>query len=215
MNLNLRNVKVVWINVDADQTKRDSMVSLFERIGIENHTRFSAITDIEPHENCTEGEKHYRNCAESHFGVLSTVPFPALILEDDVRENDNFTLDLTDVPDDADALYLGTSHGDGSYECEEYNAGWCRINRVFATHAILYINKNYARETIEVGKNWIYEKEKPFDVGLAYDLQSRYNVYAPKVPMFYQSDELNEVNKWEKITRTPLQTKKKFSIFTL
>jgi hypothetical protein len=68
---------------------------------------------------------------------------------------------------------------------------------------------------VDVGKRWIYEINRPFDVGVAYDLQPHCVVYAPKIPFFYQADSKNTVNKWEHLTKTPLRTKKPFSLGTI
>jgi hypothetical protein len=68
---------------------------------------------------------------------------------------------------------------------------------------------------IEEGKNHIYNLNRPFDVGIAYSVQPEFNVYAPKVPFFYQADSKNTLNKWEGITRNRLHSKKKFSTRTI
>ena len=212
MKLDLRNVKVRWINVDADTEKASQMIDLLNKNEFRNHERFSAVTGIEPHEGVREGEEHYRNCAESHFKVLEETILkdgePVLILEDDVEVTkalDDFTDGEVDLPSDADAIYMGTSHGDGKYEALKHNQRWLKIKRVFATHAILYLSKEYASYTIEIGKRWIYDRNTPFDVGLAYELQPNRNVYAPITPTFYQADSKNTKNKWQEITETPLR----------
>jgi hypothetical protein len=227
MKIDLRNVRTRWMNVDKDEEKAKLMVELLDRLGMTNHERFSAITGIEPHEGVRRGEEHYRSCAESHFAILEETILkdgePVLILEDDV-ENTEAIHDFVSkeyesqllCPDDADAIYLGTSHGDGRYHAEKVgDTSWLKIRGVFATHAILYLSKTYAENTIEIGKRWIYEKNTPFDVGLAKDLQPTKSVYAPIVPFFYQADSKNSVNKWEGITKTPLKFAAQFKIGTV
>jgi len=220
MKIDLCNVPVRWINVDTATENDKLMEELCERLCMDNASRFSAVTDIPPHEGVREGEEHYRNCAESHFRVLQEAidnkSFPLLILEDDVDiEESVFTTTLQNIPDDADAIYMGTSHGDGNYSAIDVGNGWMKIERVFATHSIMWLNEKMAKEVIETGKRWIYGKNHPFDVGIAYELQPRFNVYAPHVPFFFQADAKNNKNKWESMTRTPLKQSKKFSVFTL
>ena len=220
MKIDLCNVPVRWINVDTATENAKLMEELCERLGMDNASRFSAVTDIPPHEGVREGEEHYRNCAESHFRVLQEAidnkSFPVLILEDDVDiEESVFTTTLQNIPDDADAIYMGTSHGDSNYSAIDVGNGWMKIERVFATHSIMWLNEKMAKEVIETGKRWIYGKNHPFDVGIAYELQPRFNVYAPHVPFFFQADAKNSKNKWESLTRTPLKQSKKFSVFTL
>ncbi len=220
MKIKLYDVPVKWINVDTATKNAKLMEELFERLGMKNTQRFSAITNVPPHEGVREGEEHYRNCAESHFHILQeaidTNNFPILILEDDVEIEDGVQVDSElEIPDDADAIYCGTSHGDGNYEAIDYGRGFNKIQRVFATHAIMYMNKEIAEAVIRTGKSWIYQKDTPFDVGFAYEVQPKFNVYAPYAPFFYQADAKNTGNQWEQITRTPLNKKKKFSVFTL
>ena len=220
MKIDLCNVPVRWINVDTATENAKLMEELCERLGMNNASRFSAVTDIPPHEGVREGEEHYRNCAESHFRVLQETidnkSFPVLILEDDVDiEESVFTTTLENIPDDADAIYMGTSHGDGNYSAIDVGNGWMKIERVFATHSIMWLNEKMAKEVIETGRTWIYGKNHPFDVGIAYELQPRFNVYAPHTPFFFQADAKNNKNKWESLTRTPLKQSKKFSVFTI
>ena len=220
MKIDLCDVNVRWINVDSATKNAELMEELVQRLGLKNASRFSAVTGIEPHEGVNPGEEHYRNCAESHFGVLEEAmnsnSFPVLSLEDDVEiEESVFTTTLENIPDNADAIYMGTSHGDGNYHAKDVGNGWMKIQRVFATHAIMWLNERVAKEVINVGKRWIYERNHPFDVGLAYELQPHFNVYAPHTPFFFQADAKNNVNKWESITRTPLRREKAFSVFTL
>ena len=218
--MNIRNVRTRWINVDKDVEKAQQMRGLLYGLGFTDHQKFSAVTGIEPHEGVRAGEEHYRNCAESHFKILEETIVsdgqPVLILEDDVDVDGVISSNLeVPIPEDADAIYFGTSHGDGNYEAIDLNNGWLKIQRVFATHAIMHISKKFSEEVIRVGKTWIYEHNRPFDVGIAYDIQKSFNVYAPKKPFFFQADSKNSSNKWEEITRTPLRTKKKFSLRTI
>jgi len=219
MQLDIRNVRTRWINVDKDEQKAKEMVELFEAKEFTDHQRFSAVTGIEPHEGVVRGEEHYRNCAESHFKILEETILkdgkPVLILEDDVEINAGVFQNNLPIPDDADAVYLGTSHGDGNYEAIDLRNGWTKIQRVFSTHAILHLSEKFAQGMVDVGKRWIYEINRPFDVGVAYDLQPHCVVYAPKIPFFYQADSKNTVNKWEHLTKTPLRTKKPFSLGTI
>ena len=147
-----------------------------------------------------------RNCGESHFNLLDMTIVrdgkPVLILEDDVDVETTFCAEL-DYPDDAECVYLGTSHGDLNYGAMDIGHGWLQVVRMFSTHAILHISREYAEEMVRVGRMW-GERGAAFDVGLAYELQPKYRVCAPCEPLFYQSDAMNVRNRWEATTRTPL-----------
>ncbi len=159
--------------------------------------RFSAFT---------KKDNHTENCGESHFRLLEQTILkdgePILILEDDVDVETSFN-PILDIPEGADCVYLGISHGDRTYGARDMGHGWLQVHRIFATHAILHLNRKYSEEMIQVGRKWI-EDGKPFDVGLAYELQGKYKVCTPTEPLFFQSDSKNKVNKWELVTRTPL-----------
>ncbi len=217
--MNIRDVRTRWINVDKDVDKARQMQELLDGLGFTNHERVSAVTGIQAHEGVRHGEEHYRSCAESHFKILEETILsdgqPVLILEDDVDFDMNlFTPDIP-LPENADAFYYGISHGDGNYEADKICDGIVKIQKVFATHAILHINPDYSKKVIEVGKHWIYERNHPFDVGCVYEVQPNFIVYASETPPIYQADSKNTVNKWESLTRTPLKQKKKFSTRTI
>jgi len=213
MKVDLLNERVRWINVESDKTKAEQMVELLDRLEFKNAERFDAITSV----NVKEKNDFYIThcCGESHFHTLEDTIIkdgkPVLIFEDDVEvEQENFRK-VFDVPDDADSLYLGTSHGDGRYEALPVNDFLYKIKRVFACHAILFFNPAYAKAVVEDGRNTIYNLNGPFDVTLAYNVQPRFNVYATQKPMFYQADAKNTKNLYEGITRTPLFAKKVYN----
>ena len=217
--MNICDVRTRWINVDKDVEKAKQMQELLDGLGFTDHQRFSAVTGIEPHDGVRRGEEHYRNCAESPFKILEETILsdgkPVLILEDDVDFDSNiFTKEIW-LPENADAFYYGTSHGDHNYDVEKVHDGLLRGQKIFATHAILHINPEYSKKVIEVGKRWIYERNHPFDVGCAYEVQPNFVVYASEIPPVYQADSKNSVNKWEGLTRSPLRHKKKFSTRTI
>ena len=210
MNIDLRTIPCVWINVDADTEKASQMESLLDRLGIRDRSRFSGITGIAPHADVNHGEAHYRNCAESHFGVLQAAlemnTFPILVLEDDV-DVQGFPDSPIECPDDADAIYLGTSHGSPDYRATPVSDLLFRIERVYAAHAVVHLTPDYAKAVIADGRRSIYERNEPFDVALAFETQARFNVHAMRSPIFYQSDAKNRVNQWEHMTRTPLSAR--------
>ena len=209
MKVDLRNTRTRWINVESDKTKADQMVELLDKLQYKNAERFNAITSV----NVKQKNQFYLThcCGESHFHALEETILsdnePALILEDDVEVEYKNYLNEFEIPKGIDALYLGTSHGDGKYEALPINEFLFRIQRVFACHAILFLNPAYAKAVIEDGRNTIYNLNGPFDVTLAYNVQPRFNVCAVQKPFFYQADSKNTTNLYEGITRTPLKSK--------
>tara|TARA_Y100001937_G_scaffold101732_1_gene139663 strand:+ start:275 stop:931 length:657 start_codon:yes stop_codon:yes gene_type:complete len=213
MRIDLLNERVRWINVESDKEKAEQMVELLDRLEFKNAERFNAITSVDVKEKNQFYVTHC--CGESHFHTLEETIIkdgkPVLIFEDDIEvEQKNFR-PVLDIPNDADALYLGTSHGDGKYEALAVNESLYKIKRVFACHAILFLNPAYAKAVVEDGRNTIYNLNGPFDVTLAYNVQPRYNIYAVRDPFFFQADAKNTTNMYENITRTPLFPKKVFN----
>ena len=204
MKIDLRDVKCCWINLDKDEDNAKKMVEQFEEIGIEDHHRLSARV-INPPEDTPKSIYHYRGCAQSHIDILDNEEngMPLLILEDDAMITEDFD-PVIEVPDNTDAVYLGISHGDNNYFAVDVGGGFARIGKVFATHAILYITDSYRKAISAVAKEFVYERNTPFDLGCAL-LQTQNFVATPHKPYFYQADERDSANKWEYLTKTPLR----------
>jgi hypothetical protein len=218
MKIDLRNVYTRWINLDEKTDNAEMMEELFQRCGMTNTHRFSAIRKSATHEGVRKGEEHYPGIAESQFACMRDIVdngLPGLILEDDIEVTEIFpNTGIIEVPDDADAVYLGISHGDGNYEAIDVGNGLCKISKMLSGHACLYITKNYISDILNLVPDAMYEHQRPFDV-FTYQLQGRHNVYAYHHPLFYQADAKNNANKWEHMTRTPLRLKSQIRLGTM
>tara|TARA_R100001082_G_scaffold110645_1_gene91173 strand:- start:2122 stop:2709 length:588 start_codon:yes stop_codon:yes gene_type:complete len=185
------------------------MVTLLNEHGFTNHERFRATTDSAEFgitkENCRWFGTHM--CGLSHRKLLKETIIedsnPILVLEDDIEVEDKNIQYEVEIPDDADAVYFGTSQGDCNYSAIEAGNGFAKVKRIFATHAILHINPKYSEMVVKITEDAV-KADGPFDVGIAYGVQEKFNVYAVKSPFFYQADSKNTVNKYEYITRIPL-----------
>ncbi len=197
MRLDISNIRTRWINRAEDTDCALAMRSLLFRLGFSDHKRFPAFV---------EWDDKTSNTGESHFRLLEQTILkdgnPILILEDDADVELSFNPNL-DIPEEADCVYLGTSHGDLRYGAKDIGHGWLQVERVFATHAILHMSKQYAEDMVCIGRKWT-EEGKPFDVGLAYELQRKHRVCTPCEPLFFQSETRNKDTRFEDITRLPL-----------
>lgn len=203
MQIDLREILVVWINLDKDVENANLMVEQLEKHGFKNHARFPGLT---PDKIDPPIENHWYGfgCGMSHVKILETFKgIPLLILEDDAKITDCFN-PIINIPDNADAIYLGTSSGNPAYMAKSYNDEYFRIGKVLSTHAVLYLTQEFKVNVAEVTKLFVYHYQQPVDIGVASTLE-RYKVYAPKCPYFIQSDERASNNKWEWITARPLQ----------
>ena len=206
MIIDLREISVVWINLDSAKKNAETMQERFHKFGFKNTHRKPGLI-IPPPPNTDKSIAHFRVCGQSHIDILDDTNYstPLLILEDDVEFYDNFN-PVIEVPDDADGIYLGISHGNIYYQTAMYNENYLRINGILAAHAILYITPKYRQAMSEIGKFCLYDLNKPWDVGTA-GIQKEYMVLTPNSPMIYQSDDRESSNKWQRLTDQPLKVK--------
>ena len=137
-------------------------------------------------------------CAISTINMYkSTVP-PVLCLEDDCGLTENYNDEL-DVPDDADAVYLGTSvwgvtNGQTAwrnFSITKYNDKFYKIEGMCSTHAVLFLNNNFLGHLNKIGESYNMESTVPFDYLFCQE-QKKFNVYGVAKPMFYQKGDCNE-----------------------
>ena len=182
MNISLVDIPVFYINLEEQEEKRKTTETLLKQLGFKYAQRFSAIK----HE-----AGRIIGCARSHYEILRTQKPPFIILEDDCALNKEFANDL-EIPDDADALYLGISHWgrylnhSGPYvHTTKVNDEVVRVHNMLATHAILYLTESYVDICKRVAHHFGYEVENHLDIGFA-EIHKLYNVYALNEPLFRQ-----------------------------
>jgi hypothetical protein len=182
MKLKLTELPVVYINLDEQTERRTTIENSLNQLGFKNIIRVS-------------GHKEHigkKGCAYSHAVALEEVDPPFILLEDDCLPL-NFVDDV-EIPDDADAVYLGVSSwgrmNSHSGPCVQYDEvenhpDLLRVYNMVGAHAILYINPDY----IDLCKRIAYHGyliADHHDIGFA-DVQKYYDVYAFDSPMFYQT----------------------------
>jgi hypothetical protein len=206
MKIDLREIPVVWINLDSATKNAEEMELKLKDKGFKNTYRKSArIIPAPP--GTMASNSHYVGCAQSHVDILDDSQYstPLLILEDDAEFSDSFN-PIIDVPEDSDGLYLGISTGNQGYQTKRYNQEYLRIGGILATHAILYVTENFKQNMSAVAKHCINNLQQPWDMGASV-LQYHFRVYTPNKPMFYQSDNKESANKWQFFTDGILEDK--------
>jgi hypothetical protein len=125
---------------------------------------------------------------------------PVLILEDDVAYTNNCMIDL---PEDADAFYLGLSECAGHptletnlgiSQFEYFSPFTVRVKNMLSAHAVLYIDRRYKEAIIKALEKCLLLNYTN-DVSIS-RVQPLFNVYAGTVPMFYQSRAFNLTPRW-------------------
>jgi hypothetical protein len=182
MNLKLTNIPVFYINLDTETEKRNRIEKLLIDCKFTDITRLRAIH----HE-----KGRAVGCARSHYEILSKQEPPFIILEDDVCLNKDFVSNIQ-VPNNADALYLGISHWgrylnhSGPYvHTVPITDSIVRVYNMLATHAILYLSDTYVDICKRIAFHHGYVIEDHIDIGFA-EVQKYYNVYALNQPLFRQ-----------------------------
>jgi len=142
-------------------------------------------------------------CKESAKKTLKRsleIEQPVLVMEDDCSPTKWFT-PVVKVPDDADALYVGTSirglTSDWKYKNFKTDTIWhgkpnlinpyhntYKVTNMLSTHAILYITKKYREFCINLIEYCVID-DLPCDIIFAEGMK-RFNVYAVTHPLFYQ-----------------------------
>ena len=180
MNLDLRTVSAVYINLKKDVKKDFAMKALILDCGFKNTIRVEA--EYTP--NSLAG------CSLSHYNALNEIDPPFIVFEDDCVIK-NFQPKI-EIPDDADAVYLGISswgrmnaHSGPFVQHTPVADNLVRVHNMLGAHAILYLSDEYVSLCSKIAKHG-YDTADHQDIGFA-DVQKYYNVYAFNDPMFYQT----------------------------
>ena len=199
MIIDLREIPVVWINLDSATKNAEVMQERLNKHGFQKTYRKSARIIPAP-EGTIPSNAHYVGCAQSHIDILHDIqyPTPLLILEDDAEFSEAFN-PIINIPDDSDGIYLGVSTGNRGYQTKKYNDEYMRIAGILATHAILYITPQYRLEMMHAAIHCIEDLKQPWDIGAA-SVQFYKKVYTPNKPYFYQADNRDSANKWQGFT---------------
>jgi hypothetical protein len=190
MKINLTDIPVYIINLDKDVDKLASATSVLKHIGFKDIRRFPGYQIDTPK----------LGCATSHnalLQILSGHDMPVIVVEDDINVNYGYTKEF-DIPDDADAVYLGVSkyglyHGKGfrRISAEVYDENLYRLYNMLGAHAILYLNNTYPAFLTNATKAMMDIQDNQ-DKARASTMKF-FNVYALDRPMFYQ-DNYNKLN---------------------
>lgn len=185
MQIDLRQIPVIYINLDKDIEKKEKIEKQLNDAGFTNVIRFAGY----------EIDTPKLGCATSHndlLGIISKYNMPVLVLEDDVVMTKSFN-PIIDVPKDADAIYLGISkyglyngHGQKKISAERYDDNLYRIYNMLGAHAILYMNKAYPK-FLKQATSFMMDIEDNQDKARATTMKF-FKVYGFDYPMFFQNN---------------------------
>lgn len=185
MRINLLEVPIYYINLTSDTHNKTAIQEQLPLYGFSSVTKFGGVKNDNSRLGCTQSHHKLLN-------QLKDTDTPYIILEDDARIA-NF-VDTINVPRDADAVYLGNSKyglygGKGvmRISAEPLNDNLFRVYNMLGAHAILYLNKEYAK-FIREKMDFFLETGDHHDK-LRAETMKYFKIYALDRPLFYQNGE--------------------------
>ena len=184
-HIKLEDTTNILINLDRDSARLKESTKVLNNLQIP-FERFSAI----------EHEQGIVGCGLSHKKLLSEIKPNTLILEDDIGSTTVATNSVLNIPEEADAIYLGVSnHGyinqpmgvAGTVLAAQYDENYKKVFNMCSTHAILYLSQEYIDAAHGVITNCL-KYGAPFDLGLA-ALHRYFTILTPNDPYFYQTEQ--------------------------
>lgn len=206
MKIYLPDIPVFYINMDKDTEKRKHMEKNLSKLGFKNVTRIKAI----------ESKDGKVGLSKSQNLALSQIKPPFIIFEDDA--DPKYFKDEIEVPDDADAVYLGNSQWaqigrrSGFYLKYTHVPDYKRVYRIYnmlASHAILYLTEDYVKMCQRTTKYCGEVYPMPMDIPFA-TIQRYFNVYTIDKPLFVQKDFPGQMTKAPKYTNNALTEYKRY-----
>ena len=196
MNLELREIPFYYINLDDAVERKTRTENHLKALGIKSVNRIPAIR----HNNGFAG------CARTVSDFLHQITEgPFVLIEDDidVKRWDP----IIEVPDDADALYLGISgwgrmngHSGPFVQWEQVDDNLLRVYNMLSGHAIVYLSGEWVEMARRCCHHAGYLIESYYDVQIA-EVQRFFNIYALDDPYFYQtSSDGNQKVTYEKLS---------------
>lgn len=204
MKIKLTDLRAYYINLHEDRKKGSNTRKLLKSLGFKTITRCPGFKQ----ESFISGSgAAYQNVLLSRADKGD----PFLLVEDDIKLT-HFD-HIIDVPDDADAIYLGVSkmgNIDGIDQeqlivsrVEGYDNLY-RVYNMLATHAIVYLNMEYVKSAHDAAQKYL-DAGKPHDLGIAENMKD-WKVYAFDKPVFIQYP------KFRYYTDTPISSLKNVTV---
>ena len=188
MILNILDIPVLYINLDSAKEERARIEKMLTDAGFKDIRRIRGV----------QNKVKKTGVAYAHKRALIAaleIEGPFIILENDVIIH-NFKKKI-EVPDDADAYYLGVSrwglhHGKGiqKISAARYDIDTFRLYNMLSAHAILYLNKDYVKFLLRSVEFYLKLGTNQ-DKGRA-ETMKYWNIYAERIPIFAQSGKYYE-----------------------
>lgn len=188
--LDLRTVKTVYMNPyhnEKYKARKHYMDSFLKNLGFQNVHHFQSGTDKYPQCLCDATVQ----ILEAHMDDT-----PLLLLEDDIELMPGCSF-VVPIHTGTDAVYLGLSRSAGhptenrhygDTVLEDLSEDMVRVVNMLSGHAILYCSQRYKKAIVETLK----ANPGVYNDVLMSRQQKNFFVFAPRIPVFYQSSALND-----------------------
>jgi len=190
MVLDITKIKSYIISLHDATDRRNSMTKLMENNGVEDWSFFDAV-------DVRDKLPYWLGVGMSHREVLVTAKYPCIVYEDDIAPTQWFRKEIK-IPKTG-IVYLGNSvwgMRSGQSEVngvtfEPKDDEYCRVKHMVSAHAIYYPNRVLAMKFSDGIIKHMFETLRPFDELYA-KMQTIYETYCLKQPLFYQRCDRNE-----------------------
>ena len=208
MRVDLRASETIAVSLPSEAARRASITAVGESLGL----AWRLVDGVETRPGRI-------GCALGHLRALRAASpgRPLLILEDDVQTSAGVA-PVIELPDEADALYLGVSRF-GAIDLIDYvgfsnmiaaeaiDERLLRVYNLLGAHAILYLSERFKAAAAEAILRAVADEDREHDKEMA-RLQESFAVYALRRPLFYQANALQKPaagDRQEAMTRVELQ----------
>jgi len=197
MIVELDKIPVMWATCDKTVgQRREGMLNALRQLGA---TRPEQI-------DCPLTQPYYLGLAIGHIKALTRHKPPFLMLEDDARLIPGHEQNRFEVPDYADAIYLGTTtYGrqkkvtvHGSVISSVVNETYIRTYNMLALHAVVYTSQSYVDHVVRLMSRYLANPVGACD-DLVADTMHHWRVFCHRKPVFFQND-----GKAEQCTTEPI-----------
>lgn len=233
MILDLKNMHVLWTTCDKFESRHPKMLEILNSCGLKHAEKISGPrnTPYSININNENVEGFFDDgMARGYLTAINKYKPPFLLLEDDIKPTHYHEIDgkfhiknlgNINIPNDVDALYMGTSicgrlnkkTYDNVVECSYYDDTYCKIYNMLSLHAIIYLSDRYISHVSILLKNYIdyvenstlekirnfYNNKEAYDINIHYgaddwiaDNMRSYNILCFKKPVFFQDDGWSE-----------------------
>ena len=188
MEIDIRSIDSVLMNMDNEKERLINCINLFKRYNLRMFDRFTPIRD----------KYIWRSLLLTKLVLLYKYKPPFIMYEDDIKLNPNAHSFILDIPNNSDCIYLGISRNGAHCELDtdhgavytKYAKNIYKVHECFCAHAILFLNEKSITTHINSLVHAL-DKGEASDVGQC-RFTKHINTYTTNHPIFYQDDRDND-----------------------